>query len=100
MTVNHVPTRASRREFFSGLLEASASLADRAARTTGAHFVISKVAMAMNDIVGHGDPAASWAATTRGKRPYVNRAQIFNSLRCVSGESRRRLDAALMRYGF
>ena len=68
-------------------LEASASLADRAARTTGAHFVISKVAMAMNDIVGHGDPAASCAATTRGKRPYVNRAQIFNSLRCVSGDA-------------
>ena len=83
-----------------GDVESAASLADRAARTPGAHFVISMIATAMNEIAGHADRAASWSATTRDKRPDASRAQFFNSLRFVPGESRRRLDAALVRHGF
>jgi hypothetical protein len=83
-----------------GDLEAAASLADRAARTSGAHFVVSMIAAAMNDIAGHHLSEASWAATARDKRPDATRAQFFNSLRFVPGESRSRLDAALVRQGF
>lgn len=83
-----------------GDLEAAASLADRAARTPGAHFVISMIATAMNDIAGRSDRAASWSATVRDKRPDASRAQFFNSLRFVPGESRSRIDLALARHGF
>lgn len=83
-----------------GDLDAAASLADRAARTPGAHFVISMIATAMNEIAGHTDRATSWSATTRDKRPDASRAQFFNSLRFLPGESRSKLDAALMRHGF
>lgn len=83
-----------------GDLEAAASLADRAARTPGAHFVISMIAAAMNEIAGHVDRAHSWAATTRDKRPDASRALFFSSLRFVPGESRSTIDAALRRQGF
>lgn len=83
-----------------GDLQAAASLADRAARTPGAHFVISMIASAMNEIAGHSDRAASWTATARDKRPDASRAQFFNSLRFVPGESRSRIDTALARHGF
>lgn len=83
-----------------GNLEAAATLADRAARMPGAHFVISMIAAAMNDIAGHPDRATSWSATVREKRPDASRDQFFNSLRFVPGETRRRLDAALVRQGF
>ncbi|MEY5038638.1 MAG: hypothetical protein RL472_1744, partial [Pseudomonadota bacterium] len=55
---------------------------------------------AMNEIAGHTDRATSWSATTRDKRPDASRAQFFNSLRFLPGESRSKLDAALMRHGF
>ena len=79
---------------------AAAGLADRAARTPGAHFVISMIAAAMSELAGQTDRAASWAATARDKRPDASREQFFRSLRFVPGPSRSRIDAALARLGF
>ncbi len=83
-----------------GDIEAAATLADRAARTPGAHFVISMIATAMHEIAGDPGRAQSWAATARHKRPDASRDHFFRSLRFVPGDSRSKLDAALVRHGF
>lgn len=78
----------------------AAHWAQRAARSPGAHVLISMVASAAHTLAGDEETAAMWAADVRERNPALNRDDFFRSFPMKSAVARTRVSAALARRGF
>lgn len=73
---------------------------DRAAATSGAHYLIAMIALAANGLAGRHDQAARWRQVVRQRRPDATAAQYFAAFPTRHTESRTRIAAELHRHGF
>jgi TolB-like protein len=78
----------------------AAHWAQRAARSPGAHVLISMVASAAHTLAGDEETAATWAADVRERNPALTREDFFRSFPMKSAAARTRVSEALARRGF
>lgn len=78
----------------------AADWADRAARSPGAHVLISMVAVAGHALAGDATRAAWWAARVRARNPTLNREVFFSAFPMKPEAMRSRVSAGLGRFGF
>lgn len=83
-----------------GDADEAAAWADRAARSPGAHVLISLIALIAHELKGEHVRSAIWAADVRGRRPDVSQAHFFASFPFREGELRRSIAKALANHGF
>jgi TolB-like protein len=73
---------------------------DRAARSPGAHVMISLIAVIAHTLNEDPQRAAAWAADVRARRGDISQAHFFASFPFRDGELRRRIAKALADNGF
>jgi TolB-like protein len=78
----------------------AADWADRAARSPGAHVLISMIAVAGHALGGDATRAAWWAAQVRARNPTLSRQDFFSAFPMKSEAMRVRISAGLARFGF
>ena len=78
----------------------AAQWAERAARSPGAHVLISLIAVAAHALRGDEARAASWAADVRARNPALSRSEFFRAFPMKSAATKTRVADALSRYGF
>jgi TolB-like protein len=83
-----------------GNTRAAARLADRAASTPGAHYLISMVAAVANGLDGRHQQASRWRQDVRRRKPDASTAQYFAAFPIRNEEARRRITEELTRQGF
>jgi TolB-like protein len=77
----------------------AADWGNRAARTPGAHFLISMIALITNTLDRNDDGAKVWLADIRARRPDASQAHFFQSFPVVDGAVRHKISTALARHG-
>jgi TolB-like protein len=83
-----------------GDTRAAARLADRAASTPGAHYLISMVAAVANGLDGRYQQASRWRQDARRRKPDASADQYFAAFPIRNEEARRRIAEELKRQGF
>ncbi|ACL59555.1 winged helix-turn-helix domain-containing tetratricopeptide repeat protein [Methylobacterium nodulans] len=83
-----------------GDAEQAAAWADRAARSPGAHVMISLIAVIAHSLNKDPERAAGWAADVRSRRGSMSQAHFFASFPFKDGELRRNMARALADNGF
>ncbi|WP_336492493.1 winged helix-turn-helix domain-containing tetratricopeptide repeat protein [Methylobacterium nigriterrae] len=78
----------------------AATWADRAARSPGAHVMISMIAVIAHTLNGDPSRAAVWVADVRRRRGDVSQVHFFTSFPFRDGETRRRIAKAMEDSGF
>ncbi|WP_418292003.1 transcriptional regulator [Methylobacterium durans] len=84
----------------TGDAEQAAAWADKAARSPGAHVMISLIAVIAHTLNGDPQRAAIWLADVIGRRGDVTQAHFFASFPFRDGAVRRRIAKALADNGF
>ena len=84
----------------SGDYAAAARWGDRAAATSGAHYLIAIIAMVANGLVGRHDTAARWRQTVRQRKLQASAAHYFASFPTRDIASRSLIADELRRHGF
>jgi len=84
----------------TGDYAAAAHWGDRAAATSGAHYLIAMIALAANGLAGRQDQAARWRQVVRRRKPDATAAHYFAAFPTRHAESRSRIAAELRRHGF
>ncbi|MEQ8366130.1 MAG: winged helix-turn-helix domain-containing protein [Roseicyclus sp.] len=79
---------------------AAARLADRAASTPGAHYLISMIAAVANGLEGRHQQASRWAQDARRRKPDASSAQYFAAFPIRNEAARAQIAAELKRQGF
>jgi hypothetical protein len=80
--------------------QAAAHWADRAATTSGAHYLIAMIAVAANGLAGRHHQAAHWRREVRRRKPDATAADYFAAFPTRDAPSRARVTAELRRHGF
>lgn len=83
-----------------GDTRAAARLADRAASTPGAHYLISMVAAVANGLDGRHQQASRWRQDTLRRKPDASIDQYFAAFPIRNDEARQRIATELKRQGF
>lgn len=78
----------------------AASWADEAARTPGAHVLITLIAVVAHALNDDADKAAAWAADAHRRRPDLTQDLYFRSFPFDAGDLRTRMSESLARHGF
>ncbi len=82
-----------------GDYENAAPWAEKAARSPGAHYLISMLAVIAHSLDGNDDKASTWADVVRGRKSDACAAQFFESFPFSDPETRERISGALARFG-
>ncbi len=82
-----------------GDFESAAPWAEKAARSPGAHYLISMLAVIAHSLDGNDEKAKSWAAVVRGRKSDACAAQFFASFPFSDAKTRERITGALTPYG-
>lgn len=80
--------------------DAAAACAERAARSPGAHVLISMLATAAHALNGDGQRASAWAANVRSRHTGLVRADFFRAFPLQPKALRSRVSRALAGLGF
>lgn len=80
--------------------EAAAGWADRAATTSGAHYLIAMIALVANGLAERHEQAARWRQTIRRLKPKATSADYFAAFPTRETASRALIAAELRRQGF
>jgi len=78
----------------------AASWAEKAARSPGAHYLITMIAVIAHSLDGNVEKAAYWATVVRDRKPDACAAQFFDSFPFADPKARERISSALGAYGF
>ena len=84
----------------TGDYAAAARWGDKAATTSGAHYLIAMIALAANGLAGRNEQAARWRQVIRQRKPDATAADYFAAFPTRHAESRSRIAAELRRHGF
>ncbi|PVH27804.1 winged helix-turn-helix domain-containing tetratricopeptide repeat protein [Pararhodobacter oceanensis] len=84
----------------TGDTAAAARLADRAASTPGAHYLISMIAAAANGLDGRQQQASRWREDVLRRKPDASVAQYFAAFPIRDKDTRDRITGELTRQGF
>ena len=84
----------------TGDYAAAARWGDKAATTSGAHYLIAMIALAANSLAGRNEQAARWRQVIRQRKPDATAADYFAAFPTRDTDSRSRLAAELRRHGF
>ena len=82
-----------------GEYESAALWAEKAARSPGAHYLISMIAVIAHSLNRNDQKASSWADVVRDRKPDACSAQFFESFPFANPRSRERILRALKPYG-
>jgi tetratricopeptide (TPR) repeat protein len=83
-----------------GDYKSAAFWAEKAARSPGAHYLITMIAVIAHSLDRNGQRASFWADVVRDQKPDACSAQFFKSFPFADPESRARILSALRPYGF
>lgn len=84
----------------AGDMRAAARLADRAASTPGAHYLISMIAAVANGLAGRHQQASRWRQDVRRRKPDASIAQYFEAFPTRNETARCLIASELTRQGF
>ncbi len=84
----------------TGDYTAAARWGDKAADTSGAHYLIAMIALAANGLAGRNEQAARWRQVVRQRKPDATAADYFAAFPTRHTDSRSRIAAELRRHGF
>ena len=86
--------------FLTGDTRSAARLADRAASTPGAHYLISMIAAVANGLDGRHQQASRWRQDALRRKPDASAAQYFAAFPIRNKDARLRITEELRRQGF
>lgn len=83
-----------------GDFESASRWAEKAARSPGAHYLISMIAVTAHSLARNDKQAASWAETVRHRKSNACRTQFFESFPFSDPKTKDLISSALAPYGF
>lgn len=84
----------------TGDYQAAAHWGDKAAATSGAHYLIAMIAVAANGLAGREDTASRWSQEALRRKPDATRAHFFAAFPIRDANSRTQIGIHLQKHGF